>query len=107
MADARLGGADMKMGGVLASPPVNGSRLGAIVEHCARSMRVEVADGFRAQPSALASDCHGLESGRPFRVRLGEMMRVRGRAITDDFAKDGRAPVGGAGQGFKCENSCP
>ena len=51
-------------------------------------MRVEVADLLRGQAGGLAGGGHGRQRGVALRLRLRQVMRVRGGAVADHFAKD-------------------
>src|SRR5206468_11627192 len=90
--------------GVFARPAIDGSSLGAVVQGCSGPVGVEVADLPRTHAGALTRGGHGREGGGALRMRLRQMMRVGGGAVTDNFTEDYCSAPLGVFECFQREN---
>ena len=87
VADPALGATDADAAHRLTGPALDGEGFRDIVQRSAGAMGVDIIDFVRTKPGHGTGGGHAGESGIALRMRLGEVMQVRGGTGAGDFGK--------------------
>src|SRR2546421_9450439 len=95
MANAGLRRTDSQLIGPASGPTIDRHRLSAVVQRRSCPMRINISDLRRSDTADFARLLHRDQRGITFRMRLRQVMAVRGGSVTADFRHDLCAPFPG------------